>query len=102
MKISGEPPTKVLFFVGNSQSEGRNSNFQARLKFSSEAENFKRDCLFFKIRDGAKFAVFFRRFSQIFADFRFSWELQYFGGRDFCRKPQMFAETGLSYLVCPF
>ena len=53
-----------------------------------------------------------RRFSQIFADFRFSWELQHFGGTDFRRKPQetadfrrepqIFAETRLSHLVCPF
>ena len=34
----------------------------------------------------ARFAVF-RWFSQIFADFRFSWELQHFGGADFRRKP---------------
>ena len=28
-----------------------------------------------------------------FADFRFSWELQHFGGADFRRKPQIFAEN---------
>ena len=54
-----------------------------------------------------------RRFSLIFADFRRnSLELQHFGGADFCRKPQetaenrrkpqIFAETRLSHLVCPF
>ena len=53
-----------------------------------------------------------RSFSLIFADFRFSWELQHFGGADFRRKPQIFAEnrrkllifaeTRLSPLVCPF
>ena len=50
-----------------------------------------------------------------FADFRFSWELQHFVGTDFRRKaqetaefpenrrkPQNFAETRLSHLVCPF
>ena len=55
---------------------------------------------------------FFRRFSLIFTDFRFSCELQHFGGADFRRKlqktgdfrrkPQIFAETRLSHLVCPF
>ena len=35
---------------------------------------------------------FFRRFSLIFADFRFSWELQHFGGADFRRKPQETAD----------
>ena len=39
----------------------------------------------------AEFAVF-RRFSLIFADFRFSWELQHFGGADFRRKPQETAD----------
>ena len=38
--------------------------------------------------NGAKFAVFFRRFSLIFADFRFSWEFRHFGVADFRRKPQ--------------
>ena len=33
-----------------------------------------------------------RSFSQIFADFRFSWELQHFGGADFRRKPQETAD----------
>ena len=37
--------------------------------------------------NGAKFAVF-RRFSLIFVDFRFSWEIQHFGSADFRRKPQ--------------
>ena len=37
--------------------------------------------------NGAEFAVF-RRFSLIFADLRFSLELQHFGGADFCRQPQ--------------
>ena len=41
--------------------------------------------------NGPKFAVF-RRFSLIFADFRFSWELQHFGGADFRRKPQETAD----------
>ena len=40
----------------------------------------------------AEFAVF-RRFSLIFADFRFSWELSHFGGADLRRKPQIFAEN---------
>ena len=35
---------------------------------------------------------FFRRFLQTFAFF-FSWELQHFGGADFRRKPQIFAEN---------
>ena len=35
----------------------------------------------------------FGRFSLIFADFRISWEVQHFGGADFRRKPQTFAET---------
>ena len=39
----------------------------------------------------AKFAVF-RRCSLIFADFRFSWELQHFGGAGFHRKPQETAD----------
>ena len=39
----------------------------------------------------AEFAVF-RRFSLIFADFRFPWELQHFGGADFRRKPQETAD----------
>ena len=51
--------------------------------------------------NGADFAVF-RRFSLTFADFRFSWELQHFGGADFRRKPQIFAETRLSHLVFNF
>ena len=33
-----------------------------------------------------------RSFSLIFADFRFSWELQHFGGADFRRKPQETAD----------
>ena len=37
-----------------------------------------------------------------FCWFRFSWELQHFGGADVCRKPQNFAATRLSHLVCPF
>ena len=67
------------------------------------SQGIKRDKL--KGTNGAKFAVFFRRFSLIFADFRFSWESQHFGradnrrswesqhlGRaDFRRKPQIFA-----------
>ena len=44
MKISCEPITKAFCFVGN--SEGQDCEFQARLKFSSETENFKRDCFF--------------------------------------------------------
>ena len=41
-------PTNPYFrLVGN--SEDRDWNFQARLKFSNQIENFKRDC-FFKIR----------------------------------------------------
>ena len=35
---------------------------------------------------------FFRRFSLIFADFRFSWELQHFRGADFRRKPHETAD----------
>ena len=53
------------------------------------------------------------RFSQIFVDFRFSWELQHFGGAECRRKPQEtadfrrepqknFAEARLSHIVCPF
>ena len=38
--------------------------------------------------NGAEFAVFHR----FFADFRFSWELQHFGGADFRRKPQETAD----------
>ena len=59
----------------------------------------------------AEFAVFSQIFAD-FADFRFSWELQHFGGADFRRKPQenadfrrkpqIFAETRLSHLVRPF
>ena len=58
---------------------------------------------------------FLRRSSLISADFRFSWELQHFGGANFRtklqepqivtenrRKPQISAETRLSHLVCPF
>ena len=33
-----------------------------------------------------------RSFSLIFADFRFSWESQHFGGADFRRKPQKTAD----------
>ena len=40
MKISSAPPTKAPF-VEN--SEGQDLIFQARLKFSSETENFKQD-----------------------------------------------------------
>ena len=40
LKFSSAPPTKPLFFVGN--SGGQDWKFQARLKFSSEIENFKR------------------------------------------------------------
>ena len=41
-----------------------------------------------------------------FADSRFPWELQHFGGADFCRKPQLFAEDpsnrrNLQEPVCP-
>ena len=43
---SSEPPTKPLFFVGISQ--GQDWTFQARLKFSSEIENFKRKLEIFK------------------------------------------------------
>ena len=35
---------------------------------------------------------FFSQISPIFADFRFSWELQHFGGADFRRKPQETAD----------
>ena len=51
---------------------------------------------------------FFRRFSLIFADFRFSWELQHFGGRkpqetaDFRRKPQQTVDFRRNPPVCPF
>ena len=48
-----------------------------------ESRGIKRAKL--KGTNGAKFAVFF---SQIFTDFRFSWELQHFGSADFRRKPQ--------------
>ena len=59
--------------------------------------------------NGTEFAVF-RRFSLIFADFRFSWELQHFGGADFRRKPQETAEFcrnpfvpfSLSLLIPPY
>ena len=46
LKISSEPPTKPLLFVGNSQ--GQDWKFQATLKFSSEIENFKRKLEIFK------------------------------------------------------
>ena len=46
LKISSEPPTKPLCFVGNSQ--GQDWKFQARLKFSSDIENFKRKLEIFK------------------------------------------------------
>ena len=39
--------------------------------------------------NGAKFADF----RCLFADFRFSWELQHLGGADFRRQPQIFAEN---------
>ena len=50
-----------------------------------------------------------RSFSLIFADFRFSWKLQHFGGADFRRKPQEpadfrrnpFVPFSLSLLVPP-
>ena len=48
------------------------------------SRGIKRDKL--KATNGAEFAAS-RRFSLIFADFRFSWELQHFGGADFRRKP---------------
>ena len=55
---------------------------------------------------GAEFAVFFRRFSVIFADFRFSLDLQHFGGADLPRKPQETAEfcrnPFVPFIVCPF
>ena len=68
----------------------------------SSPRGIKRDKL--KGTNGAEFAVF-RRFSLIFADFRFSWELQLFRGADFRRKPQepqIFAGNRRSHLVCPF
>ena len=67
----------------------------------------------------AKFAISSQIFSLIFADCRFSQELQYFGGADFRRRPQDAADfqgkpretaelfagahcNDLSNLVCPF
>ena len=52
--------------------------------------------------NGAKFALL-RRFSLIFADYRFSQEFQYFGGADFRRKPQNSAGNCrfLQKPVCP-
>ena len=44
LKFSSEPPTKPLFFVGN--SGGQDWKFQARLTFSSEIEFFKRSWIF--------------------------------------------------------
>ena len=49
----------------------------------------KRDKL--KGTNGAQSAVF-RRFSLIFANFRFSWELQHLGSADFRRKLQETAD----------
>ena len=59
--------------------------------------------------NGAKFTVF-RRFSLIFADFRFSWELQHIGGAGNRRKPQEtadfrrkpFVPFSLSLLIPPW
>ena len=44
--------------------------------------------------------MYFHRFSQVFADFRFSWELPHFGGADFRRKPQDFRRFSQKP-VCP-
>ena len=44
LKISSEPPSKPLLFVGNSQ--GQDWKFQSRLKISSEIEIFNRDWIF--------------------------------------------------------
>ena len=42
LKFSSEPPTKAPVFVGS--SEGRDWKFRARMKFSIDIEDFKRDC----------------------------------------------------------
>ena len=74
---------------------------------NSDSRGIKRDKL--NGTNGAEFAVF-RRISLTFADFRFSWELQHFGGADFRRKPQEtadfrrnpFVPFSLSLLVPPY
>ena len=43
-KFQASHPLNPFFFVGN--SEGRDWNFQSRLKISSEIENFNRDWIF--------------------------------------------------------
>ena len=47
LKISSEPPTAALFFVGKSRR--RDWNFRARLKISIEIENFERDWIFWSL-----------------------------------------------------
>ena len=60
-----------------------------RLVRKQESRGTKRDKL--NGTNRAEFAVF-RRISLTFADFRFSWEVQHFGGADFRRKPQETAD----------
>ena len=45
LKFQASHPPNPFFFVG--YFEGQDWKFQARLKFSSEIENFKRDLVFF-------------------------------------------------------
>ena len=68
----------------NASSEGRAVKMHL-VGSEPDSRVIKRDKL--KGTTGAKFAVFFYRFSLIFADFRFSWELQHLGGAEFHRKP---------------
>ena len=83
--------------------DGRNGRFKKRTRACRNSRGIKRDKLNGTSR--AEFAAF-RRFSLIFADFRFSWGIYSTSGAQIFaenrRKPQIFAETRLSHLVCPF
>ena len=109
--IFRRPPTHRPLLAGaeiNSMDSFEPLSFKTRSTTTKDKNSggIKRDKL--KGTNGAKFAVF-RRFWLIFADFRFSWELQHFGSADFRRKPQepadfcrnRFVPFSLSLLIPP-
>ena len=92
-------------------TETRTPHMDFALKFALDTSILSRGIERDKLNgtNRAEFAVF-RRFSLNFAAFRFSWELQHFGGADFRRKPQEtadfrrnpFVPFSLSLLIPPY
>ena len=70
MKISSEPPTVALFFVGRSRR--RDWNFRARLKISIEIEHFERDWILLIAGPSGYRFITFERFARIASNLRFA------------------------------